>query len=225
MPQSRILIIEDESSIADNIVYALTSEGFAAHWCATAGEGLAAAQEDEYDLVVLDIGLPDGNGFDVCRDLRKTSQRPIIFLSARDSELDKVLGLELGADDYMVKPFSPRELVARVRARLRTASSATQHAQLQLDESANTAQLNGQPLSLTRYEFLLLAFLKRRPGQVFTRDQLLQGVWSDPGSAFDRTVDTHIKTLRQKLRAADASNAMIRTHRGVGYSLQLPASM
>ena len=220
MSQPSILVIEDEPSIADNIVYALESEGFSAHWCATAGDGLSAAQQQDFALVILDIGLPDGNGFDVCRSLRAKSARPIIFLSARDSELDKVLGLELGADDYVVKPFSPRELVARVRARLRNQTQVAQQSQLSLDESALVARINGQSLNLTRYEFLLLAKLQSRPGQVFSREQLLQAVWSDPESALDRTVDTHIKTLRQKLRGVDTSNTMIRTHRGIGYSFQ-----
>lgn len=218
---ARILIIEDEPSIADNIIYALQSEGLQAQHCATAAEGLLQFQRQGADLVVLDIGLPDASGFDVCRSLRQSSAVPIIFLSARDGEIDKVLGLELGADDYVVKPFSPRELVARVRARLRKLTPTSNPAGLVLDEHQQSAQLNGKGLNLTRYEFRLLALLHSSPGRIYNRDQLLEKVWNDSGNSFDRTVDTHIKTLRQKLRAVDPQTQMIRTHRGVGYSYQL----
>ena len=237
MTKQRILIVEDEPSIADNIVYALNSEGFEAQWCATAAAGLAAFAQTAPALLILDIGLPDGSGFEVCKAIRQHSSVPIIFLSARDSEMDKVVGLEIGADDYVVKPFSPRELTARVRARLRSgvagaAISAAEMASplggsgspiLELDREGFSAKLNGLALNLTRYEFCLLAMLQAAPGRVFSREQLLQQIWSDPGAAFDRTVDTHIKTLRQKLKIVDGADLLIRTHRGLGYSFA-PAS-
>lgn len=220
MSAQRILIVEDEPSIADNIVFALKTEGFAPHWCRTGSEAKAAWDAQQPDLVVLDVGLPDTSGFDLCKYWRQHSDVPIIFLTARDSEIDKVVGLEIGGDDYVVKPFSPRELTARVRARLRnrqpTPSSSA--SALVLDEPRQCASLGGAELNLTRYEFRLLSVLHGAPGRVFSRDQLLDLVWSDPTAAFDRTVDTHVKTLRQKLRVAGERVNPIRTHRGVGYS-------
>lgn len=220
MSAQRILIVEDEPSIADNIVFALKTEGFAPHWCRTGAEALSACQTDPPALVLLDVGLPDISGFDLCRQLRQHSAVPIIFLTARDSEIDKVVGLEIGGDDYVVKPFSPRELTARVRARLRNFTPATSPAALRLvlDEQRHSARLDEVELNLTRYEFRLLAVLHGAPGRVYSRDQLLEMIWTDPSAAFDRTVDTHIKTLRQKLKAAGERVNPIRTHRGLGYS-------
>ncbi len=221
MSAQRILIVEDEPSIADNIVFALRTEGFAPHWCRTGAEAQAHWQQRMPDLVLLDVGLPDTSGFELCKLLRQQSQVPIIFLTARDSEIDKVVGLEIGGDDYVVKPFSPRELAARVRARLRNHSATLESASpagLVLDESSHSARIGACALNLTRYEFRLLAVLHAAPGRVYSRDQLLEQVWSDPSGAFDRTVDTHIKTLRQKLRAAGEQVNPIRTHRGLGYS-------
>ena len=221
MSAQRILIVEDEPSIADNIVFALKTEGFAPHWCRTGAEAQAHWRERMPDLVLLDVGLPDTSGFELCKQLRQHSQIPIIFLTARDSEIDKVVGLEIGGDDYVVKPFSPRELAARVRARLRNHSAPPEPeatVALELDESSQSARICDCALNLTRYEFRLLAVLHKAPGRVFSRDQLLERVWSDPSGAFDRTVDTHIKTLRQKLRLAGEQVNPIRTHRGLGYS-------
>jgi two-component system catabolic regulation response regulator CreB len=229
-----ILIAEDETAIADTVVYALRSEGFAAEHCLLGGEVVPRLRAGGVDLVVLDVGLPDTTGFDVCRALRAFSDVPVIFLTARDSEIDRVLGLELGADDYMVKPFSPRELVARVRARLRrqAPSAQAQAAQaddsrwqavgaFQIDRDGKRLRFRGRLLDLTRYEFGLVEALIARPGAVLSRAQLMDQVWVDALDSSDRTVDTHIKTLRAKLRTVDAALDPIHTHRGLGYSLDI----
>ncbi len=228
--ETRILIIEDEPSIADTLVYALKTEGFAPEWCATGRAGLVALAAKPFALVVLDVGLPDGTGFEVCKAIRAHSTVPVIFLTARNTELDRVLGLELGADDYMVKPFSPRELTARVKAILRRAAAAApvtvapaapkSLGEFVVDEGRCTIAFRGTMLELTRYEFRLLKTLVAHPGRVFSRDQLLTAAWEDPGASTDRTVDAHIKTVRAKLRAVAADLDPIQTHRGMGYSLR-----
>lgn len=225
MNEQLILVVEDEVAIADTIVYALRTEGFAVHHVTEGGRSLAAIAELAPSLLILDVGLPDISGFDLCRQIRNHSQVPIIFLTARSDEIDRVVGLEIGADDYMVKPFSPRELTARVRARLRrlpandTKPNALSDG-IELDQSSLEARFRGRALALTRYEFRLLAVLHKSPGRVYSREQLLAMVWDDPTATFDRTVDTHIKTLRQKLRDIDAQTELIRTHRGSGYSMK-----
>ena len=225
---TRILVVEDESAIADAVLYALRAESWAVEHALLGREGLQRLRSGNFDLVVLDVGLPDLNGFDLCRELRTFSQVPVIFLTARDGEIDRVLGLELGADDYMAKPFSPRELVARVRARLRraiTAAAPEQAAWRQLgafahDSAGQRIRYGAQELSLTRYEYRLLAALLARPGAILSREQLMADVWRDAPDTFDRTVDTHIKTLRTKLHAIDPQRDPIQTHRGMGYSLK-----
>ena len=230
MAPSTILIVEDEPSIAENIEYSLQTEGFAPVVCPTGNEGLIAFGRQEPALIVLDVGLPDLSGFDVCREIRKTSQVPIIFLTAREGEIDRVVGLEIGADDYVIKPFSPRELVARIRAILRrTASQPPENSRtedepaspaFEIDEKRLQIRYRGHPLSLTRYEFGLLRLFAEHPGRVYTRDQLMDHVWEEPEASLDRTVDAHIKTLRAKLREIDEAVDPITTHRGVGYSLR-----
>lgn len=215
-----ILIVEDEPAIADNIVYALKTEGYAPHWCRTGEQGLQHMADAPPALVILDIGLPDMSGFDVCKSIREQTDTPIIFLTARDSEVDKVVGLEIGGDDYVTKPFSPRELTARVRARLRNQDRGRPDTGFRHDEAGQQIQLDGRPLALTRYEYRLFAILLQQPRRVFSRDQLLEQAWSDPAGAFDRTVDTHIKTLRQKIRGIAPTLNPIRTHRGAGYSYE-----
>ncbi len=224
-----ILIIEDEPAIADTLLYALKTEGFAPEWCATGRAGLTALERKNFALVVLDVGLPDGSGFDVCKQLRTRSAVPVIFLTARNTELDRVLGLELGGDDYLVKPFSPRELTARVKAILRrTAGGATAapaaggvaSGEFSVDDARCTIAFRGAALELTRYEFRLLKVLVANPGRVFSREQLLGAAWEDPGASTDRTVDAHIKTVRAKLRAIAPDADPIQTHRGLGYSLR-----
>lgn len=224
-----ILIVEDESAIAENITYALETEGFAPYVCGTGQAALQWLKDHHPSLLILDVGLPDMNGFDLCREIRRFSQAPIIFLTARGGEVDRVVGLELGADDYMVKPFSPRELTARVRAILRRASgnepvppppAVKEGWHFAIDKARFTILYHGQPLPLTRYEYRILALLLEHPGRVYSRDALMEQAWEDPGSSLDRTVDAHIKSLRTKLRAIDPKDDPIQTHRGLGYSLR-----
>ncbi|MEN8135526.1 MAG: two-component system response regulator CreB [Thermodesulfobacteriota bacterium] len=224
-----ILVVEDESSIAENIMYALSTEGYDPLWCETGQDALAELTKKEVSLIVLDVGLPDINGFDVLREIRKTRHIPVIFVTARADEVDRVVGLELGADDYVVKPFSPRELTARVRAVLRRTLNSLAHVEARQDYSSNPFELDekrhsimyhGKNLELSRYEFRLLRTLVLKPGQVYSREQLMDKVWEDPAMSFERTVDTHIKTIRQKLKAIKGDSESIITHRGVGYSLK-----
>lgn len=221
MTKHRILVVEDEPAIADNIVYALNSEGFEPEWTRTGAAALESFRSTPPALIILDIGLPDTTGFDLCRQIRGESAVPIIFLTARSNEIDRVVGLEIGADDYVIKPFSPRELTARVRARLRRSqpTGVTANPDFVIDEAGYRICLRGADLKLTRYEFGLLKVLLARPGQVFSREQLLERVWENPEETLDRSVDTHIKTLRQKIRLHTGGADPIRTHRGLGYSL------
>ncbi len=226
MPPLRqtILVVEDEASIAETIVYALQTEGFTPLWKTTGGEALAALAATPVALVVLDVGLPDMSGLDVCREIQKHGMVPVIFLTARSGEVDKIVGLELGADDYLAKPFSPRELTARIRAVLRrshgTAAIAAASGAWRHDAARCRISYRGQALELTRNEYRLLAALLASPGRVFNRDQLMTAAWDDPGAALDRTVDAHIKTLRAKLRGIAPEADPIVTHRGLGYSLR-----
>jgi two-component system catabolic regulation response regulator CreB len=221
-----ILVVEDEQSIAETITYALQTEGFAPVWKTTGRDALAVLGAQAVALVVLDVGLPDMSGFDVCREMQKLGAPPVIFLTARSGEVDRIVGLELGADDYLAKPFSPRELTARVRAILRRASgkplasAATPAGLWQHDEARCRITYRGQALDLTRNEYRLLAALLAAPGRVFSREQLMTAAWDDPGAALDRTVDAHIKLLRAKLRDAAPESDPIVTHRRLGYSLR-----
>jgi two-component system catabolic regulation response regulator CreB len=226
--QQKILVVEDEAGIAENISYALRTEGYAVQWCSTVGDARNVMAQERMALIVLDVGLPDGNGFEFCRELRRSSRVPVIFLTARTSEIDRVVGLEIGADDYVLKPFSPRELCARVRAVLRrsgetvtpTAPLPTGGPPFAIDDERMQITYSGSPLDLSRYEYRLLEVLIERPGQVFSRDQLMARAWEEPESSLDRTVDTHIKTLRAKLRRVTPAFDPIKTHRGIGYSLK-----
>jgi len=226
-PMPSILLVEDETAIADTVLYALRTEGFEAQHCLTGQDALRAAREGRHDLAILDVGLPDIGGFALCRELRRGRDLPVIFLTARDAEADRVLGLELGADDYVVKPFSPRELVARVRALLRRVHAAAEAAHapatgaFEHDAEGMRIRYHGHAPDLTRYEYGLLAALLARPGAVLSRTQLMDRVWGDALESGDRTVDTHVKTLRAKLRAQAPGEDPIRTHRGLGYSLDV----
>ncbi|HOZ05131.1 MAG TPA: two-component system response regulator CreB [Arenimonas sp.] len=223
---ARILLVEDEAAIADAAIYALQTEAYEVVHVGLGREALALLQSEKFDVLILDVGLPDQTGFDVCRELRKFSQIPLIFLTARGGEIDRVLGLEIGADDYMVKPFSPRELVARVRVCLRRNAvvekpgSLAAPARFKHDPQGQRIEYMGQILNLTRYEYLLLATLLSRPGAVFSRAKLMQDIWVDALETADRTVDTHIKTLRAKLRTIDVAD-VLQTHRGMGYSISI----
>jgi two-component system catabolic regulation response regulator CreB len=224
----RILVVEDENAIADAVLYALRADGMQAEHCLQGRQALRRLREESWDVAILDVGLPDITGFELCRELRSFSQLPVIFLTARGGEIDRVLGLELGADDYVVKPFSPRELVARVHARLRRAAETPagdgkgwkETGDFGIDGEGQRIRYHGTLLSLTRYEYRLLAALLRRPGAIFSREQLMDDVWRDAPDTVDRTVDTHVKTLRAKLRAVAKDADPIQTHRGLGYSLQ-----
>ena len=227
-PRQTILVVEDEAAIAETIVYALQTEGFLPIWKTTGQEALAVVAAQPVALVVLDVGLPDMSGFDVCREIQRTGRVPVIFLTARSSEVDKIVGLELGADDYVAKPFSPRELTSRVRAVLRRSNghgvvqvvTSTANAIWQHDEARCRISYRAKTLDLTRNEYRLLCALLASPGRVFNRDQLMTAAWDDPGAALDRTVDAHIKTLRAKLREVAPESDPIMTHRGLGYSLR-----
>ena len=224
-----ILLAEDESAIAATVLYALRGEGYAAEHVLLGGEVVPRLGRGGVDLVLLDVGLPDRSGFDVCLELRSSKEAwisavPVIFLTARNDEVDRVLGLELGADDYIGKPFSPRELVARVRARLRRHANEGQaqaRGRFELDPDGHRIRYAGQDLDLTRYEYALLAELLRRPGAILSRAQLLDRVWEAALESGERTVDTHVKTLRAKLRAVVPDSDPIRTHRSVGYSIDV----
>ena len=220
-----ILLAEDEPAIAETVLYALRADGYATEHIVLGGEALPRLRRGGIDLVILDVGLPDRNGFDVCRDLRAESEVPVLFLTARDGEADRVLGLELGGDDYMAKPFSPRELVARVRARLRRHGRSDEGwrrlGRFELDAGGHRIRYDGVLLDLTRYEFGLLEALLARPGAVLDRARLMDRVWGDALESGERTVDTHVKTVRAKLRAIAPDADPIRTVRGLGYSVHV----
>jgi DNA-binding response OmpR family regulator len=220
-PKGLVLVVEDERAIADLERMYLTREGFGVHVEYDGDAGLAAAKRLKPVAIVLDVGLPGIDGTEICRRLRAAEDwTPILFVTARDEEVERVLGLEMGADDYLVKPFSPRELVARVKAVLRRGRVSADAPVLQagpvsLDPGRRQVSIDGEPVELTATEFDLLAHLMRSPGRVFTRDQLLSAVWGYEAAAGTRTVDVHVSQLRTKL--GDASP--IRTVRGVGYSV------
>lgn len=226
---THVLIIEDELAIAETLIYACKEAGISTTHCLLGQDGLLAMKKNSVDFVILDIGLPDMTGFDVCKQIRVFSNVPILFLTARNHEIDRIVGLEIGADDYVTKPFSPREVVARVKAILRrteriteqniAASPNKQAEQFVVDETANRIQFRSQFLELTRYEYLLLKTLIGQPKKVFSRNQLMDMVWVNAEDTLERTVDAHIKTVRAKLRKVYANTEAIVTHRGMGYSL------
>jgi len=224
----RILIVEDEPGIADTLQYALRTDGFEPAWTATGEEALSQMSTFAPALVILDVGLPDINGFELFKRLRELADVPTVFLTARSDEIDRVVGLELGADDYVPKPFSPRELVARVRSILRRAAkspasvkteAAPAASPIRVDDGRRQIRFYGRLLELSRYEYGLLKTLASRPGHVFTRNVLLDRVWEDHAESLDRTVDAHVKTLRAKMKLVAPMLDPIRTHRGSGYAL------
>ena len=230
MPDShasrRILFVEDEAAIFEPFSKALRRNGFEPVVARTAAEALESAARVDPALVLLDLNLPDGDGSDVCRTLRKDSDVPIVMLTARGTEMDRVLGLELGADDYVVKPFSSRELISRIRAILRrpradTAAPAEPMVigELEVDPGARTVRLAGEPLRLARKEFDLLAELARHRGQVVSREDLMSRVWDVNWFGSTKTLDVHIRTLRRKLGDDSANPRFIETVRGVGFRL------
>ena len=218
-----ILIVEDEAAIADTLVFALQGEGFTATWLSLAEAALEFQQRTPADLLILDVGLPDISGFEACRRLRRFSEVPVIFLTARDAEIDRVVGLEIGADDYVVKPFSPREVAARVRAILkrmapRLLEPLAAVGPFRVDSERVQIHYREQQLVLTRHEFRLLQTLLAQPERVFSREQLLDALGVPADAGYERNIDSHIKSLRAKLRQVAADAEPIQTHRGLGYS-------
>lgn len=235
MSPKQILCIEDEAAIVLPLRYALEREGWRVSWANTGAQALQYLSEQVFDFIILDVGLPDLNGFEVCKQLRQKSQTPLLFLTARDDEIDRIVGLEIGADDYCTKPFSAREIVARIKAIWRRmevpiASNSNQNPVSQAEIITSSSiwscnpqslqiQYHGKLLQLTRYEYRLLFLLIQHPEQVFSRQQLMDHIWEHPEHSLERTVDTHIKSLRQKLKQITQNDDPIRTHRGFGYSL------
>ncbi|HEV2075755.1 MAG TPA: response regulator transcription factor [Thermoleophilaceae bacterium] len=228
-PSTRILLVDDEQSIQTLLSYPLRKDGFDVVSAHDGEEALARASEQEFDLIVLDVMLPKLDGFDVCRELRARSSVPIIMLTAKDEEFDTVLGLELGADDYITKPFSMREFRSRVRAVLRRAerlAAARAEASdervleidgLRIDFPRRAVQIDGQTVKLTYVEFEILSVLARHPGRVFSRTMLLERVWGDAAYRDPRTVDVHIRHLREKLEQDPREPQFLMTDRGFGY--------
>ena len=225
---AKVLVVDDERVLADTLRYNLAKAGYEVLVAADGEAALRLARQESPDLIVLDVMLPRLDGFDVCRIIREESSVPILMLTARDEEMDKVLGLELGADDYLTKPFSIRELLARVKAMLRRVEmvrSAREDApaellvegNVQVDLSSHRATIEGKPVHLKPKEFDLLAFLMRNRGRVLTRDQLLERVWGYDYAGNTRTVDVHVRWLREKLEADPSRPELIQTVRGVGY--------
>lgn len=235
-----VLIVEDDPHIVDILDYALRAQGYTVRVTARGMEAVAwCAADPAPDLLVLDVGLPDIDGFEVCRRVRRSTERlPILFLTSHGDEINRVVGLEIGGDDYVTKPFSPRELVARIKALRRRLDAAPAEANvtagaapgqavlrlgaLEMDEARFQVRYAGAPVTLTPQEFRLLALLVRAPGRVFTREQMLDRVWEDGGTVTDRAIDAHIKTVRRKLADAAAADpgaaaGLIETVRGIGY--------
>jgi DNA-binding response OmpR family regulator len=222
---STILLVDDEPAIRESLAFALRRDGFEVSEAASLREargGAAAA-----DLVILDLVLPDGNGLEFLRALREASDVPVIVLTSRDEETDRVVGLEIGADDYVLKPFSPREVSARVRAVLRRATRSAQPEDkpiragaLSLDAGTRKATIHDREIFLSRTEFNLLALFLRTPGRVFERSQILDAVWGSDVVVGDRTVDVHVKALRRKIEEAGGDPRVLETVRGVGYRLR-----
>ncbi|WCL48689.1 response regulator [Leptospira sp. GIMC2001] len=217
----RILIVEDEPGIQETLKISLELDGYLPIIAATAKECLDFLDEHIH-LIILDIGLPDQNGFELLKNIRKTSKIPIILLTARNSETDKVVGLELEADDYVVKPFSPRELMARIRAVLRRSSNfTTENSSIfQIDENKKIILYRGKSLPLSPYEYKTLLLFIKRQGTIFTREEIMDLVWTTPEDSFDRAVDTVIKNIRSRLKEIDPNSDPIETRRGIGYGLK-----
>ena len=224
-----ILVVDDEPSIRELVSYNLSVNGFKVYTADTGTQALKAFQKYRPDLIVLDLMLPELDGVEVCRQIRKKSNVPIIMLTAKDSEIDKIVGLEVGADDYITKPFSPRELVARVKAVLRRSrgdntnieiETVLKHGDITLDESRHLASIDGQPLDLTPKKFDLLRVFLLNKGHTLTREYLLSTIWGYEFEGETRTVDVHVRHLRQKLGDESANPRYIETVHGIGYKMK-----
>ncbi len=227
----KVLLVEDEVEIAKTLELPFANAGFSLIHCLTLAQARAALAEKEFDAILLDLNLPDGNGIDLCREIRRKSTVPLLILTARRDEVDRIVGLEMGADDYIVKPFSPREIVARVSAVIRRqgwsrgdgagsidATTAIAYGGIEVDENRRQVTVDGTIVSLTRTEYRLLLTLLRRPGQVYTRDQIIDMVW-DGAYIVDRVVDSVVSRLRRKLGTLPDGRDRIRTVHSVGYSM------
>ena len=217
-----VLVVEDESSIASFVALYLKNAGYAVRTAATGTEALAQVDSERPDLIVLDLMLPDVDGIEVCRRIRKDSDVPILMLTARDEDVDKIIGLEVGADDYLTKPFNPRELVARIRAVLRRAQGRVVEGSLQvgpvvLDRDLRRVTVEGEAVKLTFSEFELLGCLMSRPGYAFNRQELLRSIWGDSAYRDPRAIDVHIRHLREKLEPRPEEPSLILTVPGTGY--------
>jgi DNA-binding response OmpR family regulator len=224
--EGRVLVVDDDTRLAAMLETYLTQAGFEVATRARAGTGLEAARTGEYDAVLLDVMLPDGDGFEICRTLRAESDLPILMLTARGDELDRIVGLELGADDYLPKPFHPRELLARLKAvlrRTRTAAAATQpddvlrFGRLEVDRGARVARVDGATAALTAHQFEILLAMAERPGRVLSREQLMRLVRDEELDAFDRSIDVHVSRIRAAIEDDPKKPQRIRTVRGMGY--------
>lgn len=240
--KKQILCVEDDAAILMPLRYALEREDWQVTWANTGTQAIADVQKQNFDFIILDVGLPDLNGFDVCKKIRQFNHTPLLFLTARDDEIDRIVGLEIGADDYCTKPFSSREIVSRIKAIWRRMEIQHQLQHTPFNENVRT-EITIEPLTasakvwhcveealqiyyfgtmlqLTRYEYRLLKLFIDHPEQVFSRQQLMDHIWEHPEHSLERTVDTHIKSLRQKLKLITATHDPIQTHRGFGYSLK-----
>ena len=240
--KKQILCVEDDAAILMPLRYALEREDWQVTWANTGTQAIADVQQQNFDFIILDVGLPDLNGFDVCKKIRQFNHTPLLFLTARDDEIDRIVGLEIGADDYCTKPFSSREIVSRIKAIWRrmeiqhqlqhTPSNENVRTEITIEPLTASAKVwhcveealqiyyFGTMLQLTRYEYRLLKLFIDHPEQVFSRQQLMDHIWEHPEHSLERTVDTHIKSLRQKLKLITAIRDPIQTHRGFGYSLK-----
>ncbi|HEU0190993.1 MAG TPA: response regulator transcription factor [Mycobacterium sp.] len=225
---AKVLIVEDEEALADPLAFLLRREGFEATVVTDGPSALAEFDRAGADIVLLDLMLPGMSGTDVCKQLRSRSSVPVIMVTARDSEIDKVVGLELGADDYVTKPYSARELIARIRAVLRrggdddsgSAADLLQSGPVQMDVERHVVLVNGEPITLPLKEFDLLEYLMRNTGRVLTRSQLIDRVWGSDYVGDTKTLDVHVKRLRAKIEADPANPAHLLTVRGLGYKLE-----
>ena len=228
MPGKRILVVEDEPKIAESLICKLEADGFDPIRVATISAARQAIRENPFSLIVLDVELPDGNGFDFCKELRKSDDTPILFLTIEDSESDRILGLEYGADDYVTKPFSPREVSSRIKAILRRVEGSTpakSNSLFHLDEDRKRITFKGKHLELANMEYKILKLLLSRPGKVFSRDQILSNCWGNAATSVntERVVDVHINTIRDKLKEIDPKvvpKDILKTHIGTGYSVE-----
>ncbi|MFM7145981.1 MAG: response regulator transcription factor [Actinomycetales bacterium] len=213
----RVLVVEDDPAVSEPLIAGLERHGFEVFPCAYAMQAVPAVQQEDPNVVVLDLGLPDGDGLDVLKEIRRFSDVPVIILTARGEETDRIVGLELGSDDYMVKPFSVRELAARIRAisRRRRAEPASETDRIVVDRVRHSVTVDGNPVDLTAKEFDLLSVLAEEPGRVISRQELFSRVWDPVWTGTGKTLDVHIASLRRKLGDTD----LIETVRGVGYRM------